>query len=63
MNYIVLLEPGTIRASLISNSLGFVEEFSSYEAARQEGELYQMAGDCRNFSVFGHCTDQRNHII
>lgn len=63
MSYIVLLDPGTRRASVIKSSHGFPEEFTSYEAAKQEGELYQMAADCRNFEVFGKCTDQRNHII
>ncbi len=63
MEYIIVLDPDTKSHSVVESDNYFLEKFSSYESAKEEAELWKQAGDCKEYRIYGMCTDERNHII
>jgi hypothetical protein len=63
MEYILILNPNSRCPEIATDSHGFSEKFAEYETAKQSGNEYKLAGDCNDFSVYGLCNDDRNHVI
>lgn len=63
MEYIVILDPGQRDFSAIETSHSFLEKFSSYDLAKQEAETWKENGDCKEYAIYGLCTDSCNHIV
>jgi len=52
MEYIVILDAGSMAHQAITNSNGFIKTFLDYEDAKAEGEAYARNVDCKDFTVF-----------
>lgn len=61
--YYIIMDQSTKHPSVIENDHGFLEDFANYESAKKEAEEWKKNGDCDEYMIVGHCTDQRNHII
>lgn len=63
MEYIVIFDGSTKGHTVLETDSWFLEKFSSYESAKQVAEEWKEAGDCREYAIYGLCTDKRNHIM
>lgn len=63
MEYIIILEPDQRNYSAVESNQSFLEKFSCYDLAKQEAELWKKNGVCKSYSIYGLCTDSRNHIV
>ncbi len=63
MEYIVVLDADTRAHSVVMESNYFLSKFSTYEDAKEEAETWKEAGDCKEYAIYGLCSDERNHVI
>lgn len=63
MNYIVIFNFGYSDSFTLTDSHNFIEEFSSYEEAFEEGQKNVEDEELRSFKVFAECTKEKNHLI
>jgi len=57
MEYIILLNPGTRAAELVTDMRGFVESFYLYDEALELAEKYKESGDCRDYEIYQRTTN------
>jgi len=59
MEYLLLLNPNTRAAEIYTDSRGFPETFTTYKAAKEYAEKYQLSP----FQVVAVCNDDRNYLV
>ncbi len=63
MEYIIVFDDDTKDHACMENFNGFIEKYASYDDAKKEAEEWKTSGDCRDYSIYAICTDERNHVI
>lgn len=63
MVYIVVFNPNAKDSELLTDGHGFAEKFGSFEEANNEAIEWLDEDQYREFSVYGECTHERNHIV
>lgn len=59
MEYLILLNPGTRAAEILTDTRGFPEIFGMYSAAKAYAEKFELAP----YQVVAVCDDKRNYLV